>query len=132
MGIMIAKPLIGVDSIKFGMLRLDLRNILGDFKEFKKSEFSKNTTDDFSFCHVYYDDNDKVEAVEIFSGTNIKVYEERILPNTSEEAYKIIKLLDKETEIDGDYYTSVKLSIGITCENGSVESVVFGKENYYK
>ena len=48
-------PLQEVNGVKFGMHRNEVRAILGEAREFKKSKFSKNTTDDFGYCHVFYD-----------------------------------------------------------------------------
>ena len=62
-------PYIGTEKIKFGSTRDETRKTLGTFKEFKKNKFSKNTTDDFSFCHVFYDGENKVEAIEFFDST---------------------------------------------------------------
>ena len=61
-------PYFGAGQIKLDSSREDVRKILGtSFKKtFKKTKFSKNTTDDFSFCHVFYDEQDKVEAIEVF------------------------------------------------------------------
>ena len=59
-------PLISVGKVEFGMPRTEVRQIFGEFSEFRKSELSKNTADAFSFCHVYYDNNNCCEAIEIF------------------------------------------------------------------
>jgi hypothetical protein len=51
------------------MSRKDVRAAMGSkFVEFKKASFASNTTDAFDdeFIHVYYDDRDVVEAVEVF------------------------------------------------------------------
>lgn len=40
-------PLAEVNGVKFGMKRCDVRKIFGNATEFKKSKFSKTTTDDF-------------------------------------------------------------------------------------
>ena len=132
MEFIICEPLKGIDDIKFGMLRADLRGKLGVFKEFLKSQFSKTTVDDFGFCHVYYNENNQVDAIEVFNGTAMKIGSEIILPSTSKNAYRIIKALDKDVEVDGEYYTSIKLSIGITCENNNVSAILLGKKDYYK
>jgi len=60
-------PYFGAGQIKLDSLKEEVRKVMGaSFKEFKKTKFSKNTTDDFSFCHVFYDEQDKVEAIEFF------------------------------------------------------------------
>lgn len=48
---------------------MDVRAVIGSkVVEFKKAFFASNTTDAFDdeFIHVYYDDRDMVEAVEVF------------------------------------------------------------------
>ena len=41
------EPLKKVDKIEFGMERDAVRKLYGEYEEFKKSEYSENTTDDF-------------------------------------------------------------------------------------
>lgn len=127
----IGKPLVGINDIEFGITRSDLREKMGRFKDFKKNIFSKEPTDDFGFCHVYYDENQKVEAIEIFNEVNLSVGEHSLMPCTLDKACEIMKALDKDVEIEAEYITSVKLSIGITCEEDEVVAVLLGKENYY-
>ena len=63
-------PYNGAGQIKFDSAREETRKTLSTFKEeFRKTKFSKNTTDDFSFCHVFYNEQNKVEAVEFFETT---------------------------------------------------------------
>ncbi len=47
-------------DVEFGMDRETVRSRLGKYTEFKKSEDSENTTDDFGFCHVYYDSENRL------------------------------------------------------------------------
>ena len=51
-------PLESVGDVKFGMTREEVRSILGDAEEFKKDPDDDITTDDFGFCHVFYDEDD--------------------------------------------------------------------------
>lgn len=52
-------PAVSVNNIPFGASREEVRNALGEYEEFKKDEDDKVTTDDFDFCHVFYDDEDE-------------------------------------------------------------------------
>lgn len=128
----IVKPLERVGSVYFGMNREEVRNILGDYKEFKKSKFSKNTADDFETCHVFYDLDNNCEAIELFSNINIKIDEDTILPTKFNEIFKLLEKIDEKLEIEEDRCTSIKYSIGVYAPNKKVESVLFGKEGYYK
>lgn len=62
---LIIVPFASVGNVAFDSKREDVRN-LGSYTEFKKSRFSKNTTDNFGGYHVFYTPNNEVEAVEIF------------------------------------------------------------------
>lgn len=127
----VVRLLESVGDITFGMERSKVREILGEHKEFKKSKFSKNTTDDFGICHVYYDLEDKCMAIELFKGITIKIGEQIILPNEFEVVCNILSNIDKELEVDTDGCMSINYSIGVYAPNKTIESILFGKEGYY-
>ena len=54
-----AIPTKSVSEVEFGMNRERVRTLLGDAIEFYKFEDDINTTDDFGFCHVFYDKDNK-------------------------------------------------------------------------
>lgn len=57
------------DGLKWGSTRKEVHNAFGDPKStFKKSSKSKNLVDNYGSVHVYYDDQDKMEFVEVFEG----------------------------------------------------------------
>ena len=125
-------PLVSVGRIKFGMNRSDVRQILGgDFVEFRKSKFSKNTSDDFHFLHVYYDVDDKCIAVELFDDLVIKE-NDVIIPMEQKHNQKWLCDLDKNAEITENDAISQKLSIGISYIDGKVDSILFGRKGYYE
>jgi hypothetical protein len=67
-------PFVGLDNINFGMLRKDVRELLGDnWREFRKTPFSKNLTDSYDSLglHLYYDEKDCLEFIEAFSPCSI-------------------------------------------------------------
>lgn len=79
------KSSFGVGPILKGMARSKVREILGDFDEFSKNSFAKNTTDNFSKhrVHVFYSESDIVEGAEFMSGANlsidgIKIFDENL------------------------------------------------------
>ena len=123
----IVKPLIEVGGVKFGMKRADVRKIFGEATEFKKSKFSKNTTDDFGFCHVFYNVNDECEAVEIFDNTEVAIDGQVVFPTSIDNAKKVLKNLVK----DEDGYTDKEKSVGIYVLSGKMESILFGEMGYY-
>ena len=105
-----------------------VRKLYGEYEEFKKSEYSENTTDDFGSFHVYYDENDKCEAVEIFDDVEVTVNGEKIFPVKIEEAQKIESSLVRDEE----GLISIEKSIGIYAPDENMESVLFGKEGNYE
>lgn len=128
MMILNAKPLIGVNDVIFGMKRSEVRACFGKFKEFKKSKISKNTTDDFGFCHVFYTEDDLCEAIEIFNEAEVYIDEIKIFPTNKET---LIKKFPDLIE-DNDGYISKEQSVGVYAPYGDMEGILFGVKNYYK
>ena len=118
----------GFNNAKFGMKRSAVRAVLGEpVREFKKSKFSKTTTDDYSFFHVFYDKDDNFEAVEFFSEVEIKVNNDVIFPASIEK----LTTTEYDFNVDGDGLISTKYSIGVYAPNGVAESILFGVKGYY-
>lgn len=126
------EPLKEVNGIKFGMKRDSVRKLFTvEAKEFKKSKFSKNTTDDFGFCHIFYNQQNECEAIEIFRDNKniieILISGAIIFPTSLD----IVKSFFKDLEKDGDSYISKANSIGIYAPNDKMESILFGDQGYY-
>lgn len=120
-------PLESVNDVNFGMMRDEVRRYFGTAKEFKKSRFSKNTSDDFGWCHVYYDEQNKCQAIEIFEG-EVFIKDTLVFPADINN----IKSLCADMTADSDGYISVINSIGIYLADEKAESIVFAKPGYYK
>ena len=66
-----------IGPLSQGMTRKRVRSVLGgDFVEFRKTEFSKNTTDAYDEIgvHVYYASNELVKGVELFPASATLIY----------------------------------------------------------
>ena len=116
-----------VHGVSFGMKRKDVRSVFGTAKEFKKNKFSETTTDDFGFCHVFYNVEDECEAVEIFDDVKVEVDGAVVFPSDVET---IKKQLPDLVEEDGSLI-SKKFSVGIYAPSGKMESILFGAPGYY-
>ncbi len=86
-----------------------------------------NTTDDFGFCHVFYDNDNKCEAVEVFNDAEVFLNDSLIFPTDFATAKKVIPDFIQ----DDDGLISYSKSIGIYAPNGEMEGILFGKEKYY-
>ena len=122
-----AVPTVGVNEVKFGMNREKVRSLLEAATEFYKFDDDINTTDDFEVCHVFYDENDKCEAIEIFYESEVYVNGSLIFPTDFETAKKVIE----DFEEDADGLISISKSIGIYAPYGNMEGILFGKAGYY-
>lgn len=125
-------PLIQVNGVKFGMKRSEVRTILGEATEFFKTASSTNLTDDFGYCHVFYDVNDRCEAIEFFDDTEVYIDSKLIFPTNKERALNLFKSVFEDFIQDDDGLISYKYSIGIFAPNESMESILIGRENYYE
>lgn len=124
-------PLKSVGSVGFGMTRVQVRSAWGDFKEFRKTKFSKYSTDDFGFVHVFYDENDQCIAVEVFMEDETKVsVDGKIFSN---KEFAILKSVISDFHTDDDCnFISPEFSLGVSLAEGVIVSITCGKKDYYK
>ena len=83
-----AVPTVSVNGVTFGMSREKIRSLLGTATEFYKFADDVNTTDNFKFCHIFYDENDKCEAIEIMDEVEVYVNGSLVFPTDFETAKK--------------------------------------------
>lgn len=122
------KPTISVNGIAFGDTRQNVRKSINlDYKEFKKTSLSANTTDNYGFCHFFYDKNDCFVAVEFFDGIELTIDNKHIFPGKLSEIQSAVD----DLEYDGYGYISKNKSIGISANGSEIESILFGKKDYY-
>lgn len=124
-------PLMQVNEIKFGMHRSEVRAILGEATEFFKTSLSTIPTDDFGYCHIFYDDNDKCEAIEIFDDAEVYINNKLIFPTNKEVGFNLFKNVFEDFIQDDDGLISYKYSIGIYAPDEDMESILIGREHYY-
>ena len=119
-----AIPLEEVDGLKFGVDRTEKKKKFGEYTEFKKTPTASNSTDDFGFCHVYYDEHNKMEAIEIFDA-EVYIDEKKVYPISEPAVRTLINDLD-------DDMISVSKSIGISVLDNEPEAILFGVKGYYE
>jgi hypothetical protein len=126
-------PCVGVGDVKFGDSRETVRLKLGSYSEFKKTNTSENTSDDFGYCHAFYNKDDICTAIEFFNENITLEYEEQSLfAQTYENLKGFILSKDNEAEIDSYGIISKILQIGVSCDGDiGIEAILVGKDGYY-
>lgn len=124
----IVEPLKSVNGIAFGENREIARKLMGgEYTEFKKSKYSSNTTDDFGCCHIFYDGDNKVEAIEIFSDVEVEISGKSVFPN----GLAALKALIPDLKDEDGSFISEKSSVGVTMDGKTMDAILFGCSNYY-
>ena len=122
------KPLESVGNIVFGMDRSEARKRLGDqFTEFRKTKWSKNTTDDYGRFHVFYTPDDRVEAVEFFEGVEIVLNGQTVFPIRTKEIEKVLPGIEK----DDVGFTSVENAIAYQTNPVDAECIFVAGAGYF-
>lgn len=124
------RPLEEINGVAFGTKRKQVRKIFGSkYKEIRKNIYSKNTMDAYKEFHIYYDDDDKFEAIELYGNVEVEVMGIQIYPGSKKN---ILELLDN-VHIEENGVISKELSIGIslTEDEDTIDSILFGCKDYY-
>ena len=121
----------GFDNVTFGEKRASVREKIGGYESFRKSETSKKTTDDFGDFHAYYTPDDELEAVEFFEG-GLLVKDKYLKIGIPAANFKMIfsELCKDITVVDG-MIESRSLNFRACEEDDIVTSVLFHRPGYY-
>ena len=145
----IITPLISVGRIKFGMERNKVREILGEYSEYRNRQEDNNTADCFDTCQVFYNENNGVEFIMFHALDKIELQcrNEILSKMSKDELISFLKGLDENIRFDDDMERFESNSFGIACyvtqdiqfdENGNeiefdkVETISFAIKNYWK
>jgi hypothetical protein len=123
-------PYNGMEIVKFGDSREVVRKELGNYKEFKKSKFSKNTTDDFRFCHVFYDSENKMEAIEFFPEAQISLNEKQLFSFDYSSLKKFLKDESIKEDDSGARFPKYGISVYVP-DLEHIESIMLYAKSYY-
>jgi hypothetical protein len=132
------KPYWGVHNLEFNMKREILREKFNHkFTEFKKTPYDQNTTDDFEFCHVYYDDENLCEAIEFFE-PSIMVFDGFVMTGQAYDNVKeFFQAIDDSLDFNDAGFTSYKYGIGVYAPDAlynpkkPIEAVNIFRNGYY-
>jgi hypothetical protein len=130
---------VGVGDIMFGATREQTRRLVGGaFKTFKRTEDSLTPMDVFlnGSLFVYYDVEEKCEAVEFAAPLNPLIGGIKLLGQPFKDIVAWIKLRDANLELDSSGFTSPALGISGYApgcsrdENTPVEGVIAFRHGY--
>lgn len=125
-------PFEGTDILKLGLTREENKKILLASPERFSKAFDEVDADDFGFCHIFYDKNDKSEAIEFFEPTEIIFNNLSLIKKRYHEVVVAFEKLDEYLDFEeGVGFVSKKYDIGIFAPYGIVEAVLVGKKDYY-
>ena len=127
----IITPKIKAGNVCLKDSRDEVRQTLGSFKEFKKNRFSRNTTDDFEICHVYYNIDNKCEAVEFFNESEIIFSEQNLFDLNYSDIQKMFSKLDTNLITNSYEITSKKIGISMSFSDGKPETILVFSEGYF-
>ncbi|MDR0916487.1 MAG: hypothetical protein LBN02_04790 [Oscillospiraceae bacterium] len=119
-------------GVKFGTDRAIVRETFGEYKEFKKSEFSINTTDEFSILHAYYDAENKLEAMEVFA-ESVSYNGIRLFPASKSEFTNALHKWGIEFSVS--YGSIISEGLGISAyvpDENEIECVLLYRSGYYR
>lgn len=127
----IIEPLHKVNGVEFGTNRELVRKIFkGKYKEIKKTPISKNTMDSYKDYNLYYTEDNQLEAIEVFGKTRVIVNNKQVFPGMVEV---IISSFPQMKPADVGFIDMAD-SMAITVDPDDdrvVESILFGRKNYY-
>lgn len=128
------KTMCSINKIAFGSSRDEVRSAFGsEFKVFQKNEFSANTTDSYKECNIYYTQDDKFEAIEIFADNDVEVIVDgEDIPIDEEKLTTWLKSRDPMVKIDEDGAISASCSVSVYFHDGKLDSILFAAPGYYK
>lgn len=131
------KPYQGFDDIKFGYTSTEIQEYMGiKPSKFKKSPYDINETDSYKDLFVYYDAENKCEAIEFNNNSNLIFRNISFFGEKYVDVEKKFKQLDSKIEIDEVGFNSFKYGIGVYVPNkdedeAKIESVIIYKKGYY-
>jgi hypothetical protein len=126
--------------IQIGQTRENVRKAANsNVEEFMKTPTSASPTDAFDELgiHVYYDKQDRCEAIELWSESNPTYKGVSLFDMSPKQAISWLRKLDKAIEIDDVGAISRKMGISLYANEGidnstdKIDSVMVFGEGYY-
>jgi hypothetical protein len=125
-------PIVKCGDLIFLTDRANVRLLLGKYNTFKKSKTSENLTDDFEFCHAYYNTFDQLIAIEFFPEADLRFSGEKLFSLSAKELVNMLKTFDEAVVMDEYSIFSKALGICVEIDEGDIKSVLVSTADYYE
>jgi len=116
------------NTLFYNQSRGSVRNILSsNYVEFRKSQFSTNTADNFKelMINCFYDDNDLLQEIEIFEPNVVCILENNFIGKTVDEISNYLSKLEIKYAIDSMGVFIDDLGIGTVSNNSGITECVY-------
>ena len=134
-------PYADIGPLGFGMGKAEVRQTLpGVPREFRKTPLSKNLTDDYGFCHVFYDQANRLVAVEFWPSDDAKLILDGadLLSTPYAQLRDSLAQTDEALEEDDMGFTSPRYGVGASapsalsdCGAPPADSIIVFNRGYY-
>lgn len=125
-----------VGDINLGMPRDNVRQLLGEYREFNNNLIKMNSYDQFAFCNIGYDQNNNVDFISIFIFKNIELtLENKSISNMSSlELFSFIYNMDKSVDLEngGVSFENNKLGFAAFFEKEPALTLSTNEEIFYE
>lgn len=125
----------GTDLIKFGMTSEEIQSILKIKPDlFKKTEFDIYDTEDYRFCHVFYEaeSNKKLvcAAIEFFKPSQVFLDNMQLIGAKKETGEDLFKTKFEDCVTDTSNTSSKKYDIAFYAPRKTISSVFIARKGY--
>lgn len=129
-------PYESIGPFQFMMPRKEVRNkVESTPREFKKSKFSKNTTDAFEGFHAFYTQDDKLEAIEFFNNdVGVLLNDDNLFDYKLSDLKKMLADNDPDMKVEDGGFISFKYGVAVSNASSptdEIESILTFRKGYY-
>ena len=122
--------------VYFGMTRDEVRKLLGQEPHVFRRSSRENESERYDDFFVYYDDEDRCEAVEFWPGNEVVCCGLSLFSRSFEEELSLLVAVDSGVKAGLDCCTSEKLGVGLWSSSrrgpdAQVDSVLAFSHGYF-
>ena len=114
--------------MKFSLSKEHVRTVLAsDYVEFRKSQFSSNTADNFNKLgvHCFYDEHNFLQEIEIFKPSLVSILDIDFLGKRKDEIEKILSNLNIKYDSDGMGIVIDELGVSTVSDKMNITECIY-------